>query len=114
MSGDGIFSAGGPETARMDRVIGSFLATLSADERDDLLSRGKPRAYQEGERILVQGELGHHVLLLRYGRDVLLGLRGSGDLLGELGYLSGAPRTATVIAVDPVTAVAVDFTELRG
>jgi CRP-like cAMP-binding protein len=31
-----------------------------------------------------------------------------------LTYLSGAPRTATVIAVDPVTAVAIEFPELRG
>ena len=109
----------------MNRTAGSFLAALTMGERDDLLSSGKPRTYHEGQPILVQGEIGNHVVLLRHGRakvsvatrdgrDVLLGLRGSGDVLGELGYLFSSPRTATVVAVDSVTAVAVEFAALRG
>lgn len=119
------FPARESQTSIMDRAAGSFLAALTTTERDELLSRGKPRLYHEGQPILVQGEVGDHVVLLRNGRakvsiatregrDVLLGLRGSGDVLGELGYLFSSPRTATVVAVDPVTAVAVEFAALRG
>jgi CRP-like cAMP-binding protein len=102
----------------------SFLAALTSAERDDLFALGRSRVYRDGQPLLRQGDRGNDVVLLRYGRakvaaasvdgrDVLLGLRGAGDILGEMSYLSGAPRTATVTAVEAVTAVVVEFGPLR-
>ena len=39
------------------------------------------------------------------GGEVILGLRGPGDVVGELSALDGEPRTATALAVGDVEAV---------
>jgi CRP-like cAMP-binding protein len=33
------------------------------------------------------------------GREIVLGLRGPGDLIGDLSALDGAPRSATALAL---------------
>jgi CRP-like cAMP-binding protein len=38
------------------------------------------------------------------GREIVLGLRGPGDLIGDLSALDGAPRSATALAVGDVEA----------
>jgi CRP/FNR family transcriptional regulator, cyclic AMP receptor protein len=104
---------------------GSFLAALGAQERAALRTLARPRPYADGEDLLRQGEGGDHVLVLRhgtakvvaytrFGTQALLGLRGPGDLLGEIRYLRGTPRTASVVASGPVHALLMDFTALEG
>lgn len=39
------------------------------------------------------------------GRDVLLAIRGPGELLGEQSAIDGAPRSATAVALEPVEAL---------
>ena len=41
------------------------------------------------------------------GREVLIAVRGSGDVVGELAVLDGGPRSATVEALDDVEALEV-------
>jgi CRP-like cAMP-binding protein len=48
------------------------------------------------------------------GREPLLAIRMGGDLVGEMGVLSGGPRTATVTSCTPVLARAIGADELRG
>jgi CRP/FNR family transcriptional regulator, cyclic AMP receptor protein len=47
------------------------------------------------------------------GKEVVLAVRGPGDILGELAFIDGEPRSATATALDPVSSVVVsaaDFT----
>lgn len=101
----------------------SFLGALTDPAARELHSVARPRWYADGQVLLHQGDGGSHVLLLRqgtakvvadtrYGTKVLLGLRGPGDLLGEMRYLRGVPRTATVVASSAVQASVVDFDAL--
>ena len=46
-------------------------------------------------------------LLDREGRAVILGFVGPGELLGELSSIDGDPRSATAIALEPVTALGI-------
>lgn len=49
----------------------------------------------------------------RAGREVLLAVQGAGELLGELGAMDGAPRSATVTAIEDVEAVVVPAAAYR-
>ncbi|WP_298183345.1 Crp/Fnr family transcriptional regulator [Saccharomonospora sp.] len=82
-----------------------------------LLDAGHLRSYRPGAALLRQGDNGGFVLAVSNGRiavfggdadggEVLLALRGAGDLIGELALASGS-RTATVKAVDRCTAHAI-------
>ncbi|MEV1198634.1 Crp/Fnr family transcriptional regulator [Microbispora rosea] len=75
-----------------------------------LLAEGVLRRYQPGDVLLQQGASATHVLLLVQGhvkatrlepdgRELLLAVRGPGDLLGELAVLGGGERSATVSAL---------------
>ncbi|MBT8224115.1 MAG: Crp/Fnr family transcriptional regulator [Dactylosporangium sp.] len=97
-----------------------FAAALKSCECVDLLAFARQQSFVEGQPLLRQGDTGSHIVILRKGqakviagvdsgREVLLGLRGPGDLLGEMRYLSGQPRSASVVAAGPVAAVVLDF-----
>lgn len=83
--------------------------------RAELLTLGAPARFRPGDCLLRESERSDHVLLLIQGRvkvtsmadngyAVILGIRGPGDLVGELASLDGNPRSATVTALDPVLA----------
>ena len=74
--------------------------------------------------MLRQGEEGDHALLLvsgqvkivvstRQGREVLLAVRGPGDLLGEMAVLEGRRRSASILAGTAVAARVIGGAELR-
>lgn len=76
---------------------------------------GVRRQYVAGQPIIAQGDQGTWVAALIAGRtkilysspsgdEVLIGVRGPGDLLGEFSYADGAPRSASVRAVERCTA----------
>lgn len=47
------------------------------------------------------------------GREVVLAIRGPGELLGELGAIDGNPRSATATALDPAEVHMVGVDEFR-
>ena len=81
-----------------------------------ILQQGVPRSFRRGSALFSEGDIAERVFLIqrgwvtlqvatRDGREVILGLRGPGDLVGELSTLDGEPRTNTALAVDEVEAV---------
>ncbi|WP_247746826.1 Crp/Fnr family transcriptional regulator [Streptomyces oryzae] len=105
----------GPELD--DRV--PFLARLERTDRTALIGLGREMRFEPRLPLLRQHEPSSHVLLIRRGwtkvtataangYEALLALRGPGDVVGESAALTGHPRSATVTALEPVLAVAVD------
>jgi CRP-like cAMP-binding protein len=101
-----------------------FLDRLAGGDRDALMQRLRLRTVATGDHLLRQGEPGHDVVVVLSGRvklvvavapdlQVLLGLRGPGDLLGELAALDEGPRTASALALEPGTVGHLAATELR-
>ncbi len=93
---------------------GTFLGRLPEDHRSDLLRAGQFRAFPARHVLVRQGDPTASVWLLldalvkvtartENGRQALLALRVSGDLIGEMAALDGAPRSATVITCGRVT-----------
>jgi CRP-like cAMP-binding protein len=93
----------------------SFLDSLTPHQREALLALGRERLYDAGETLIREGDQGSHVVLLldgvakvvanaASGRETVLGIRGRGDLVGEMAVLSQAPRSAYVVAVTSIPA----------
>jgi len=101
-----------------------FLRQLGPEDAEDLLSLTRRRRIRRAETILRAGAAGEEVVvvldgrvkLIAYGadrREVVLALRGPGELLGEMAALAGQRRTATAVAVDDVEAGFLHADELR-
>ncbi|WP_433677957.1 Crp/Fnr family transcriptional regulator [Nocardia sp. CA-119907] len=93
--------------------VGTLMARLTVESGRDLLGLAHPRRIRAGTVLISQGDGRNHVLLLRShdparsacvkitaasrsGQQGLLGIRVSGDVVGELAALRGTPRMATV------------------
>ncbi|MEA2293532.1 MAG: family transcriptional regulator, cyclic receptor protein [Solirubrobacteraceae bacterium] len=93
-----------------------YLSSLGAAEVAALLERGTERTFVRGQALMHEGQVPDRVLVLRggtvkvftttaSGKEVVLAVRGCGELVGELAALAGAERTASVVAIEPVTAI---------
>ncbi len=86
----------------------ALLSELTAVELMELMGRMKLRSFGEGETVVREGEAGHSLYIIRYGRvkvvtrikdeEVVLARLGGDDFFGEVSFLTGRPRTADVIA----------------
>ncbi|MEU8261540.1 Crp/Fnr family transcriptional regulator [Micromonospora sp. NPDC048999] len=91
----------------------AFLARLPTAIRQELLGRGQPCRYEPGDRLLVEGGVDTHVILLTSGFvkvtnvvegfEALVAIRGAGDIVGESAALADQPRMASVTACGVVT-----------
>lgn len=95
-----------------------FLDALTQPEADDLHAAGRRRAYGANVTLFHQGDDAGPVLVLlagrakvvslaSAGREVIVAVRGPGDLLGELSVFDREPRSATVSTLEPVEALLV-------
>ncbi|MEU1625955.1 Crp/Fnr family transcriptional regulator [Streptomyces sp. NPDC020096] len=96
------------------------MARLPEELRQTLLLAARPTQYDAGELLLMQGEKSTHVCVLSSvgyagssacakisvglanGTESLLGIRVSGDVVGESAAVRGSARSATVTACSPV------------
>lgn len=95
-----------------------FLARLDPADREELVARGRPRRWPAGASLLLEGERSMSVILVVSGRvkvfsltengeEVLLAVRGPDSVLGELAAIAGRAASASVAALEPVTAIVV-------
>lgn len=107
-----------------DEPIRGLLASLPPGEAEDLLAAGRRRTFPQGAFIFREGETPGAVVVLTAGRvkvshttaagdEVVLAVRGPGDVLGELSALDGSPRSATVTAFEDVEAVIIPLGVLQ-
>ncbi|HEX7162422.1 MAG TPA: Crp/Fnr family transcriptional regulator [Trebonia sp.] len=103
---------------------GSFVQQLPDAERAALLEAGTPLRFDDDQILLAQGEVGDFLYVLTgglakvivvavSGAQTTLAIRSRGDLLGEFALLDNQPRTATVRAAGPVTALKIGGSAFR-
>jgi CRP/FNR family transcriptional regulator, cyclic AMP receptor protein len=100
----------------------SFAGQLSDRARQALLELGASITYRPRQTMVRQGEDSRYTLLMLSGyakvsvnadgQDILLAIRGPGDLVGEMATLGGSTRSANVVAAGPVTARVIKGAEL--
>jgi CRP/FNR family transcriptional regulator, cyclic AMP receptor protein len=77
---------------------------------------GVRRTFRRGQALFSQGDIGERVFLVEdgwvtirssspEGDEMVLNVRGPGELLGEMSILDHAPRSAAAVAVGDVTAL---------
>lgn len=102
----------------------TFLESLTDAERTTLLAAGGARSWERGERLVRDGDRADSAIVLlgglvkvhrsgAAGRDIVLGISGPGDLLGEITAVRDAVRSASATALEPVAGVAIPVAALR-
>ncbi|MGH2858027.1 MAG: Crp/Fnr family transcriptional regulator [Solirubrobacteraceae bacterium] len=88
-------------------------AEMAAGLAATLRATGRRQRFRRGHALFVEGDHAERVLVLEHGRvlisivapngrEVVLGICGPGELLGEMSALDGEPRSATATAIDEV------------
>jgi CRP/FNR family transcriptional regulator, cyclic AMP receptor protein len=96
-----------------------FWAKLAEAERAALSDLGSRCMFRPDSRILAEHDRTNHVVIIWSGHtkvsararaygEVLLALRGSGDIVGEMACVGGGLRAATVTAINDVDALVVE------
>jgi CRP-like cAMP-binding protein len=81
-----------------------------------LKQNGHSRGYRRGQALFIEGDHADRVFLIERGwvlltctatsgREIVLEVAGSGDVIGELSSFDGEPRSATAVAMSEVEAV---------
>jgi CRP/FNR family cyclic AMP-dependent transcriptional regulator len=80
-----------------------------------LRGEGRRVQFRRGQALFTEGDLAERVFVIERGwvmissiapggREIVLGIRGPGDVVGDLSALDSAPRSATALAVGDVEA----------
>jgi CRP/FNR family transcriptional regulator, cyclic AMP receptor protein len=102
----------------------TFLQRLTDVERSELIAIGVRRKFPSDSVLMFQDEPDERLVLLLAGRvkvsrsaagehELLLAIRDQGELLGELAFIDGLPRLATVTALEDVEAVVLPARDFR-
>ena len=101
------------------------LSALSAKDREALIAQARVSEAPSGATIIRHGDTGDAAYFVLAGRAVAgiatedgsyrsLSTLNPGDFFGEIAALTGAPRTANVVADEPTTLLQVPAKTLRG
>jgi CRP-like cAMP-binding protein len=105
-------------------VAGTFLAMLAPDERAAVSELGTTRTYSRGAVLMYEREPGEDMMVLQSGRakvtrveagghETLLSINDPGDIVGELAFIDGGSRLASVIALEPVGVLVIRSSRFR-
>ncbi|GAA6022923.1 hypothetical protein JCM11491_006630 [Sporobolomyces phaffii] len=110
-------------TSRKRKMYETFLSevpilqTLNPKERAKIADALEEKVYEEGEAVVIEGEVGKNFYIIESGsaevtkkrksggqpgsslEEDVLGVLGKGDYFGELALINSAPRAATVRAI---------------
>ena len=106
---DTVNGGGGRQSEKPSRLRKpAIFSSMCDDDFTEYLGSLQIRAYSEGETVIEEGDAGDSLFIVAAGSAAviahLLGKRvqlaelGPGDLFGEVSFLTGRPRTATVVS----------------
>lgn len=96
----------------------TFLDRLSDSERAVVESKSIQRSYRRGAKLFLEGDSASEVLIIQKGqikitvgshdgREVLLEVRGAGEVIGEMALIDDSPRSASAFSLTTPTEVLV-------
>jgi CRP/FNR family cyclic AMP-dependent transcriptional regulator len=100
------------------RAIPLF-AGLSKKERRSVAQQADEVDIEAGRKLVREGEFAYEFFAIEEGTaevkrgDQFLDELGPGDFFGEMGLIGNAPRSATVVATSPMTAIVMTGSAFR-
>jgi CRP/FNR family transcriptional regulator, cyclic AMP receptor protein len=105
------FPVGLEETeAGLSYLLPPLFESLPQDEMKQLIEKTKLQSCSAGQTIIEEGDSGDSIFLIRsgstrvflhiLGKEIELAILSAGDVFGEVAFLTGRPRTASVVALD--------------
>ncbi len=103
-----------------------LFSSLDKKELQTLAKSSQERTYSAGTKLFAQGDSGSGLYILKSGKvsisqqngenevDKEINTVGAGEAFGEMALLDDQPRSATVTAVEDVTALLLPVWEFRG
>lgn len=99
----------------------SLFADCEPDELSDIIARGHFKTYKRDQELMAQGAEGSTLFIVlsglarvsmvaANGREIVLDYAEPGAVLGEIAFLDGGERTASVHAIDVVEALVLSRT----
>lgn len=111
-----------PNTEFLKNV--AWFGDLDQKSLDAIANAAVEQSYQPGQLIMRQGDTGAGAFIIRTGRVEIVQERdgketsvatlGPGDVVGEMALLDEFPRSASVRAVEPVTALGIQRWHFKG
>ncbi len=95
-----------------------MFSTLPEESVKAILGRAKGKTYGDGQCVVEEGDTGDSIFVIKkgsakvsahiMGKAIELATLGEGDVFGEVAFLTGRPRTASVIASGRLAVLEVD------
>ncbi len=97
-----------------------FLAGIPRAECMDFMKRGERRTFSKGTTVIEEGDSGDSIFFITsgsvkvvthlMGKSLELAILGKGDIFGEVAFITGRPRAASIITLEDVEVI--EFTRL--
>ncbi|NDJ75989.1 MAG: cyclic nucleotide-binding domain-containing protein [Chloroflexi bacterium] len=101
--------------APSDSKLLRLLASIGRDQLAELMTE---LHFEPGDVVCYEGDSGDSMYLIRSGRvaivkgdfdsPTLIGYRGPGEAVGEMALLDGQPRSASIVALEPLRLLRID------
>lgn len=112
-----------PISEKQETSIPKIFSDLPEDVARGFISGLTLRFYGKDQKVIEEGDSGDTMYLIKsgrakvvahlLGREIELAMLESGDIFGEVGFLTGRPRTASVIAAGPLEVLEINRVDIE-
>jgi tetratricopeptide (TPR) repeat protein len=95
-----------------------IFSVLNPDDIDMMIKKAAHRVFKQGEAVINEDEPGASMFIIKKGKAQVtstilekkfdLAVLGGGQFFGEVGFMTGMPRTATVAAISDLAVMEID------
>ena len=103
------------EAGGLSFLLPPLFESLPQDEIKHIIEKTQLQSFPAGQTIIEEGDSGDSIFLIRsgstkvfshiLGKEIELAILSAGDVFGEVAFLTGRPRTASVVALDKTEAL---------
>jgi len=115
-----------PWSERLQEAVAAipFFSPLNADERKKLADEATLHVFNAGEMIIREGDPGRSIYVIldgkvkvftrdHHGEELELAVLAASQFFGEMSFLTGKPRSGSVMALDTSVIVELSYTSMR-